>query len=91
MIAFTVMVGDEFGHRPAKMAFTERDHASDAFLLDRADKPLRGGIAVRRAERYLHDPDTSSLEELLNGDTPLPISIANQNGMRVEESVNRVS
>ena len=47
MIAFTVIVGDEFGHGPAKMAFTERDHLVQAFLLDRADKPLCICIAVR--------------------------------------------
>ena len=84
MIAFTVIVGDEFGHRPAKMAFTDRDQAVQAFLLDCANKPLCVGIAVRRAERGLHDSHASSLEEVLNGDTPLPISVANQNGRRVE-------
>jgi hypothetical protein len=91
MIAFTEIVGDEFGHRPAKMAFTERDHLVQAFLLDRADKPLRVGIAVRRSERCLHDSDTSRLEEVLNGDTPPLISVANQDRMRAEESRNRVS
>ena len=35
MIAFTEIVGDEFGHRPAEMAFTERDHLAQALLLDR--------------------------------------------------------
>src|SRR5688500_10601445 len=91
MIAFTVIVGDEFGHGPAKMAFTERDHLVQAFLLDRADKPLCICIAVRRTERCLYDSHASSLEEVLNGDTPLPISVADQNGVRAEYSLNRVS
>lgn len=91
MIAFTVIVGDEFGHGPAKMAFTERDHLVQAFLLDRADKPLCICIAVRRTERCLYDSHASSLEEVLNGDTPLPISVADQNGARAEYSLNRVS
>jgi hypothetical protein len=52
MIAFTLIVGDEFGHRPAQMAFSERDHLVQAFLLDRANKALRVGVAVRRAEQY---------------------------------------
>ncbi len=56
MIAFPVIVGDEFGHRPAKMAFTERDHLVQAFLFDRADKPLRVGVAVRRTRLWL--PET---------------------------------
>src|SRR4030095_1981192 len=73
MIAFTVIVGDEFGHRPAEMAFTERDHLAQAFLLDRADKPLRIGIAVRRTKWCLHDSDTRSREEVSNGGTPFPI------------------
>ena len=72
MIAFTVIVGYEFGHRSAKVAFTERDHLVQAFLLDRADKPLRVGIAVRRTERCLDDSNASSLEKVLNGETPLP-------------------
>src|SRR4029434_3252160 len=84
MIAFTEIVGDEFGHRPAKMAFTERDHLVQAFLLDRADKPLRVGVAVRRSVRCLNDSDTSCLEEVRNGDTPPPISVANQDRMRAE-------
>jgi hypothetical protein len=84
VIAFTVIVGDEFGHRPAEMAFTEWDHAVQAFLLDCANKPLCVCIAVRRTERGLHDSHASSLEEVLNGDTPLPISVADQNGRRVE-------
>jgi hypothetical protein len=58
MIAFTVIVGDEFGHCPAKMEFTEWDHLVQAFLLERTDKPLRVSIAVRRAERRLHDSHT---------------------------------
>ena len=87
MIAFTVIVGDEFGHRPAKVAFTERDHLIQAFLLDRADKPLRVGIAVRRTERCLHDSHASSLEKVLNGAAPLQISIADQDGRRAELSI----
>jgi len=91
MIAFTVIVGNEFGDRPPKMAFTERNHVVQAFLPDRANKPLRIGIAVRRTERCLHDSHAASLEELLNGDTPLPISVADQDGRRAKYSLNRVS
>jgi len=40
MIAFTEIVGDEFGHRPAEMAFTERDHLAQALLLDRPHDPV---------------------------------------------------
>ena len=36
MIAFTLIVDDELSYRPAKMAFTERDHAVQAFLFNRA-------------------------------------------------------
>ena len=91
MIAFTVIVGEKFGHRPAKVAFTERDHLVQAFLLDRADKALRVGIAVRRTERCLHDSYASSLEKVPNGEVPLPISVANQDGRRAEGSLYRVS
>src|SRR4029453_5435938 len=91
MIAFTVIVGDEFGPRPAEMAFTERDHLAQAFLLDRADKPLRIGIAVRRTEWCLHDSDTRSREEALTGGTPLPIPVAYRDGRRAEFSLNGVS
>jgi hypothetical protein len=91
MIAFTVIVGDEFGLHPAQVAFTGWDHAVQAFLLNRADKPLRVGIAVRRPERCLHDSNASRLEEVLNGDTPLPISVADQDGTRAEYCRNRMT
>jgi hypothetical protein len=52
------------------MAFTEWDHAVQAFLLDCANKALCVGITVRGPERALHDSHASSLEEVLNGDTP---------------------
>jgi hypothetical protein len=84
MIAFTVIVDDEFGDGPAKMAFTEQDYLVQAFLPDCADKPLCLGVAVRRTERCLHDSDTRGLEESLNGDAPLPISVADQYGIRSE-------
>jgi len=90
MIAFIVIVGDEFGHRSAKMAFTERNHAVQAFFLDRADKPLRRCIAVRRPKRCLHDSHASRLEEVLNSDTPLPISVADQDGRREQYSLFRL-
>ena len=91
MIAFTVIVGDEFGHRPAELAFTERDHLAQAFLLDRADEPLRIGIAVRRTKWCLHDSDTRSREEVLNGGTPFPIPVADQDRTRAESSLDVVS
>src|SRR5262245_12298428 len=90
MIAFTVIVGHEFGHCPAKMALTQWDRLVQAFLFERTDKPLRVRVAVRRAERRLHDSHTRRLEEVLHGDTPLPISIADQDGVCAEDSLDRV-
>jgi len=91
MIAFPVIVGDEFGHGPTEMAFTERDHLVQAFLLDRADKALCIRIAVWRTERRLHESNASRREKVLNGGTPLPIPVADQDGTRAERSGNGVS
>jgi hypothetical protein len=84
MIAFTEIVGDEFGHRPAEMAFTERDHLAQALLLDRPHDPLRmtpcslahtaafasGASPSRRATPPL--PDSTSIA-IADHDPPVPI------------------
>jgi hypothetical protein len=57
MVPLTVVVRDELRNRAAKVALTQRDHAVEAFLLDRPNKPLGVRVAVRRAERCLNDPD----------------------------------
>jgi len=90
MIAFTVIVGDEFGHRQAEMAFTERDHLAQALLLDRPHDPLRmtpcslahtaafasGASPSRRATPPL--PDSTS------------IAIADQNATISQGTVTRI-
>ena len=44
MIAFTEIVGDEFGHRPAEMAFTERVMSENCVVTP--DGCLRGTVVV---------------------------------------------
>jgi hypothetical protein len=46
VVSFAMVVCDEVGERLSKVAFTERDHAIQAFLFDRADEPLRMSVAV---------------------------------------------
>jgi hypothetical protein len=48
MILLAMVVGDEFRDSPSVMAFAERNHAVQTFLLDRADEPF--GITGGRIE-----------------------------------------
>jgi hypothetical protein len=78
MVPFAVVMRHELGKRPPKVAFTERDHAIEAFLSDRAYEPLCLGIAVGRQERCPNHPDACGREEALHGGAPLSIPIADQ-------------
>ena len=71
-----MLMRHEIGERSPKMAFTERDHAIEAFLPDRAHESLRMGIAVGRLERCPNHLDACRREEALDGGTPFPIAIA---------------
>ena len=58
VIAFIVIVRNEFGYRPTKVTFTEWNHAVQALLFDRADKPLRIGTSAHGmvSERLARQP-----------------------------------
>ena len=47
VVPFAMVMRHELGERPSKVAFTERDDAIEAFLPDRAHKPLAVGIQIR--------------------------------------------
>jgi hypothetical protein len=72
-VPFAMVMRHEVGERPPKMAFTERDHAIEAFLSHRAHEPLRMRIVVRRQERCANHPDACCREKALDGGAPLPI------------------
>ncbi len=88
VIPFAMVVCDEIGERPPKMPFTERDHAIQALLSDRAHKSLCMGIAVRRQDRRPNNPDACRREEALDGGAPLSIAIADQHTVRAEHAVD---
>jgi hypothetical protein len=46
MVPFTVVVRHEVRNRAAKMTLTQRDHAVEAFLLDRPNEPLGVRVGV---------------------------------------------
>ena len=71
----------EFGQRPSKVAFTERDHAIEAFLSDRAYEPLRIGIAVGRPGAVSESPGRLQSRGALHGGAPLSIPIADQQAL----------
>jgi hypothetical protein len=48
MIAFAMIMDDELRECTTKVPLTERNHAVQAFLLDRSNKPLRMRIGVSR-------------------------------------------
>jgi hypothetical protein len=74
----------EIGERSPKMAFAERDYAIEAFLPDRAYESLRMCIAVGRLERCPNHVDACRREETLDGGTPFPIAIADQQAITAE-------
>ena len=46
MVPLAVVVGHEVGNGAPKVAFTERDHAIEALLLDRSHEALRVGVTA---------------------------------------------
>jgi 5-carboxymethyl-2-hydroxymuconate isomerase len=48
VVAFTTVMREVIGERPPKVAFTEWQHATEAFLSDRAYEALRISIGVSR-------------------------------------------
>ena len=57
VVSLTVVMLDVLGDRPSEMAFTERNHAVEALVFDRADEALRVGVRVGRPKRRLHHAD----------------------------------
>src|SRR5688572_19028344 len=55
VIPLAVIVFDELADRSAKMTGTERDHPTEALMLDRAYKSLRVGIGMWCPKRCLDD------------------------------------
>ena len=51
MVAFAMIVDEEFGERATEVPLTQRNHAVQAFLFDGANKAFRVRIAVRRTKR----------------------------------------
>ena len=78
MVALAMIVDEELGERTAKMPLTNRNEAVQVFLFDRANKPLRMRIAVRRAERCPDDARTGRFEQVSNRGALLPIPVADQ-------------
>jgi hypothetical protein len=87
VVSFVMVVRDEVGERPPQVAFTERDHAIQAFLLDRADEPLRMGIAVWCPERCPDHANARCREDALDAKAPFTITIADQHAIRVGAAV----
>jgi hypothetical protein len=46
MIALGVIVQDEVGDRSSQRRLPKKEHSSQAFVFDRADKPLRIGVQI---------------------------------------------
>ena len=66
VVSFEMVVCDEVDERLPEVAFTERDHAIQAFLFDRADEPLRMRIAVWCPERRPDHANARCREEALD-------------------------
>lgn len=87
VVSFVMVVRDEVGERPPQVPFTERDHAIQAFLFDRADEPLRMRIAVWCPERCPDHANACCREDALDAKAPFAITIADQHAIRVEAAV----
>ena len=90
MVPLTVVVRHEVRNRAAKVALAQRDHAVEAFLLDRPNEPLGVHVAVRRAERRLNDPNVLLFQELQHGTTPLPIAITDQHATTSQDTIEPI-
>jgi hypothetical protein len=71
VIPLTVVVLDVLRDSPAEMAFTERNHAVETLMLDRAYEALRIGVRVRRLKRRPHHTDPGLAQPLANSCAPL--------------------
>jgi len=87
VIPFPMVVGDEFGERPAQVGFPEDDDLIQAFLLDGPNEAFRVRIAIGRLKRRLHDADADIGQGLAERRAPLGIPIADQDPMASEHTV----
>jgi hypothetical protein len=90
MVPFAMVVDEELRESTTEVALTQGNDAVQAFFFDRANKPLRVGIAVRRTKRCPGHAHTRRLEQMSNGGAPLPISVADQEALPVEHAVGRI-
>jgi len=81
MIPLGVVVGYKLGNHASQMSLPQRDHAREALLLDRPNKPLGIRVAVRRPERRPNDPNSLPVEKLQHATTPFPVAIADQHAI----------
>src|SRR5262249_42748591 len=91
MVAFTVVVHNEFGRCATNRAFAKEDQPVQARLLDRAHESLCIGVQIRtsRWESYrLHAHIGKHAQELYREQR---ISIVDQVAFALEDSVHRIS
>jgi hypothetical protein len=63
VIAFGVVVGDEFTDDAAQMTLAEGDDVPEAFVLDRANKPFGVGVQIRAVRGQAQQLHPGCLEE----------------------------
>jgi hypothetical protein len=90
MVAFAMIVNKERGEGTTEVPRPQWNTAVQACLFDRANKPLRMRIAVRRAERCPDHAHRGRLEQVSNRTAPLLIAVANQETLRLEHAVCRI-
>ena len=69
------------------MGLPEEHQSVQTLLFDRSNESLCMRIAIRRSVWRLHDPDADVREELAERQTPLRISIADQDAIAAEDPV----
>ena len=82
-----MVMGRELVKCLTQVPFAERDDAIEVLVLDRADDPLRVGIAVRRTWRRPNYTHACGAQPLLYPAAPLRIAVTQENPTLAEQPV----
>jgi hypothetical protein len=91
MIPFAVIVVDEFGDRPTKMALTERDDSIKALASDGKDESLREGVEIGAPRRQTDDLHAAAFERTAITLTPNSVRIAGLFIKQVDSSTSELA
>jgi hypothetical protein len=90
MVSLPVIVRHELVEGAEQPTLPKQDQAVETLFSDRAHEPFCVGVGIRRLGGRQHDPHPGALEDAAESVGPLAVSIADEDLVARQESIDRI-